>query len=95
MQKIRSEFPEIEEIKQDIDSLKSNVVELTKHMKSEGKDSAFKLGEAALSRYADLKKSAQLEYLKAEKSVKSKPGQSIAIAFGAGLVAAFLLRGRK
>lgn len=92
MQKARSEFPEIEEIKQDIDSLKSNVVELTKHMKSEGKVQASRIGEVAMQQLEELKKSAQLEYLKAEKAVKAKPGQSIAIAFGAGLLASFLLR---
>lgn len=94
MQKMRSEFPEIEEIKQDIDSLKSNVVELTKHVKSEGRTQAGRISEIAAERLLDLKKSAQLEYLKAEKAVKAKPGQSLAIAFGAGLLASFLLRGR-
>lgn len=91
MQKVRSEFPEIEEIKQDIDSLKSNVVELTRHVKSEGRIQARKLGDIAMDRLTDLKKSAQLEYLKAEKQIKAKPGQSIAIAFAAGLVTSFLL----
>ncbi len=94
MQKTRSEFPEIEEIKQDIDSLKNNVVELTKHVQSEGRSQANKISELAADRITDLKKSAQLEYLKAEKAVKAKPGQSLAIAFGAGLLAAFLFRGR-
>lgn len=92
MQKIRSEFPEIEEIKQDIDSLKSNVVELTRHVQSEGRFQAGKISELAAQRLTDLKKSAQLEYLKVEKAVKAKPGQSVAIAFGAGLLVSFLLR---
>jgi ElaB/YqjD/DUF883 family membrane-anchored ribosome-binding protein len=93
--KAHSEFPEIDDIKKDLDSLKDNVVELTKHMKSEGKSQANKVSSLALDRLADLKKSAAFEYHRAEKQVKAKPGQSIAIAFAAGLVASMLMRGNR
>lgn len=92
MQKVKSEFPEIEEIRNDIDSLKDNVVELSKHLQSEGKNQAFKLGDIAMERLSDLKKSASFEYQRAEKAVKQKPGQSVAIAFAAGLLASALFR---
>jgi ElaB/YqjD/DUF883 family membrane-anchored ribosome-binding protein len=92
MQKVRSEFPEIEEIRHDIDSLKDNVVELSRHIKSEGKAQTSKLTEIALDRIADLRKSATFEYQRAEKAVKAKPGQSVAIAFAAGLLASMLIR---
>lgn len=94
MQKVKSEFPEIEEIRQDLESLKTNVVELGKHVQSKGKSEADRLGDIALERLKDLKRSAADEYHKAEKQVKAKPGQSIAIAFAAGLVASALFRGR-
>lgn len=92
MQKPRSEFPEIEEIKSDLDSLKTNVVELTKHMKAEGRVQAFKLGDVAMKSLNDLKKSAEFNYQKAERQVKAQPGKSIAYAFGAGLILSALLR---
>jgi ElaB/YqjD/DUF883 family membrane-anchored ribosome-binding protein len=92
MQKVRSEFPEIEEIKNDIDSLRDNVVELSRHIKEEGKTQASKLTDVAFERLADLRKSASFEYQRAEKAVKQKPGQSIAIAFGAGLLLSALFR---
>lgn len=91
MQKTRSEFPEIDEIRQDIDSLKSNVVELSRHLKAEGTVQARKLGEVARERFDDLRRAAHDEYAKAEKQVKAKPGQSVAIAFAAGLALSFLL----
>ena len=91
MQKIRSEFPEIEEIKHDIDSLKTNVVELTRHVHSEGKIQAHHLSDVALERFSTLKKSAQAEYRRAEKQIQAKPGQSVALAFAAGLAVSFLL----
>lgn len=95
MKNMRSEFPEIEEIRQDIESLKSNVVDLSRHVKSEGKVQASRLTEVALERLADLRKNASFEYHRAEKAVKSKPGQSIAIAFAAGLVTSLLFSGRR
>lgn len=92
MKQTRSEFPEIEEIRNDIESLKTNVVDLSRHIKEEGKIQASRLTEVAMDRIADLRKNASVEYQKAERAVKAKPGQSIAIAFAAGLVASLLIR---
>jgi hypothetical protein len=95
MQKSRSEFPEIEEIRHDIESLKTNVVDLSRHIKSEGSFQASRLSEIALERLADLRKNAAFEYTRAERAVKAKPAQSVAIAFAAGLVTSlFFRRGR-
>ncbi len=90
MKNVRSEFPEIEEIRQDIESLKTNVVDLSRHVKAESKIQASRLTEVALERLSDLRKNASYEYHRAEKAVKAKPGQSVAIAFAAGLVASML-----
>lgn len=95
MQKVKSEFPEIEAIRQDLESLKTNVVELGEHVQAKGKDEADRLGDMALERFSKLKRSAADEYHKAEKQVKAKPGQSIAIAFAAGLIASALFRSRR
>ena len=92
MPKPLSDFPEIEEIRHDIESLKSNVVDLSRHIKSEGKNQASKLTEVAIERLAELRKNAAFEYQRAEKAVKAKPGQSVAIAFAAGLLTSLVLR---
>ncbi|MCB1538387.1 MAG: hypothetical protein H6865_04445 [Rhodospirillales bacterium] len=95
MQKsIRSDFPEIEEIRNDLDSLKNNVVELSRHLKSEGRVQASRLSDLAIDRIAELRKSAANEYHRAETRVKEKPGQSIAIAFAAGILASAVLNRR-
>jgi hypothetical protein len=44
-----------------------------------------------MTRLADLRANATREYKKVEGQVKAKPGQSIAAAFAAGLVASWLL----
>lgn len=98
MQKARSEFPEIEDIRQDLDSLKSNVVELTRHIKAEGGSQALAftkdLRKVAQDRLSELRNTAQREYRKVESQVKSKPSQSLATAFAAGLVLSWLFSRR-
>ncbi len=96
MQKqLRTEYPEIDEIRQDLDSLKTNVVELSRHLTAEGKVQANRLSDVAIERLSDLRKSARDEYVKAERHVKSHPGQSIALAFGAGILASLLFSSRR
>ena len=95
MAKAKSNYPEIDEIKGDIASLKSNVVELTRHMQENGADKTHEMAQTARKRLAALQKTGKQELQKMEKQVKAKPAQSLAVAFAAGLVTSFLLsRGR-
>lgn len=96
MPKVRKEtYPEIEEIKEDLDSLKDNVVQLTKHIQKDGAEHASELTEIAKARTAALKLRGKAELKRVEKQVKAKPAQSIAIAFAGGILASMLLRGRR
>jgi ElaB/YqjD/DUF883 family membrane-anchored ribosome-binding protein len=96
---------EIDEIRSDLKLLSDNVKSLSKHVEAEGKTTAADLKIKAQENLSDLKVKTQenvanfqdysrdqLEIV--EKEIKAKPAQSVAIAFGAGLLASFLLSRR-
>ena len=96
---------EIDNIREDLKSLKDNVLVLSKKVEAEGKLTAAELKEKARENMTELKAKAQTkisdlqnysaEQLKSvEKEIRNKPAQSVAIAFGAGLLASFLLSRR-
>jgi len=95
MPKAKTTYPEIEEIKEDLDSLKDNVVALTKHVKKESVVQAEVISDTAKERIALAKLRGQQEVKKVEKQIKAKPAQSVAIAFAGGLLASMLIRGRR
>lgn len=84
-------YPELDNIREDLESLKTNVVELTRHVQENGYEKTVELSNMALKQIADLKKRGQREYTKVERSIKAKPGQSLAIAFAVGIAASYLL----
>ena len=88
-------YSEIDEIKEDLDSLKDNVIALTKHVRKDGAEQAAELGAAAKQQLEAVKMRGRQEIKKVEKQVKSKPGRSLAIAFATGLMASLLLRSRR
>jgi ElaB/YqjD/DUF883 family membrane-anchored ribosome-binding protein len=86
----RNDFPEIEDIRNDLDSLKTNVVELTRHIQATGADQVHELGTMAQKRAKVLSKAARGEIQKVEKQIKTHPSQSMALAFVAGLTLSML-----
>jgi hypothetical protein len=89
------EYNEIKEIRDNLDSLKSNVIALTRHL---SKDSA----EKAVGLTEELKKSTfkaagklvakgEREMNHLEKHVKSNPGKSMLLAFATGMAASIFL----
>ncbi len=84
-------YSEIDDIREDLDSLKNNVVELTKHLKQDGKEHTKELKSTALEQLDSLKSSGQERYEILEGNVKKHPGQAIAIAFASGLLASYLI----
>lgn len=86
-----AKYPEVAEIKQNLQDLGRNARDLAGHVKEDGfKDVAKK----AQSKFDD-----QLDNLKSlkekvEDRAKEKPGQTVALAFVAGLIANFFLRRR-
>ncbi len=80
--------PEIQNIKNDLGSLKSNGSELLKEIGHEGADIVH-------DELDKLKQSGKEKIRMAEDHVKSKPAQGIAIAFASGLALSYLLARRK
>ncbi len=78
------DFEEIQHIREDISSLKTNVVALTRHLKENGEHRVD-----SLERRAEEKLRNGLE--KVEKQVKANPGQSLTMAFCAGVLLNYFL----
>ena len=95
MSKAKSNYPEIDEIREDLDSLKTNVVGLTKHVQENGYKQANELSASAKKRLAKLQAQSQDQMKKVESQVKAKPAQSLAVAFAGGFLASLLFRGRR
>ncbi len=84
-------YPEIEEIKEDIVSLRSNIVELTQHLKKDGMKQTKRLKDNAADQISELQKTGKEHLENLEGQVKQKPLQSVAIAFASGLVFSMLV----
>lgn len=93
--KTKNELREIDDIREDLDSLKSNVVALTHHLTDMGADRVEDFRGEAETRAKKLRKSALKNYAKVEAGVKEKPAKAMMMAFGAGLLASYMLKGRR
>ena len=80
--------PEVQNMKNDINSLKANGSELMKEIKQES-------AEIVRDELSRLKKSGKEKILLAEEHVRSKPGQSVALGLAAGLVLSYILARRR
>lgn len=92
--KSKKTYTEIDHIREDLDSLKNNVVELTRHMKKDGNAQAAHLRENLMERIEGIQKAGRGQYKQLEGHVKAKPGQTLAMAFGAGILASLLMSRR-
>lgn len=81
-------YPKTDAIKKDLTALKEHTATLAKEVKDKGqgvlRDGVDQLIAAAQDEFPDI-----------EKRVKEKPGQSILLAFAAGMFASFLLGSRR
>lgn len=94
MTKAKNAYPEIEDLREDLDSLKSNVVELTRHIKKDGRKQTRELQHVINEGFDHLRERGEVYIHDAEKMVKQKPVQSLAIAFAAGMIGNILLSRR-
>lgn len=85
-------YPEIEDIRHDLDSLRNNVVELTKHVTKDGDAKVEDLKKVASERWEEMAKDGKKRLAMAESRVKEKPAQSLAIAFAAGALLSMLMK---
>lgn len=88
------DYPEIKDIKSDLQSLKANVVGLGQHLKEDSSSHVQALEGMAKERISDLESASRQQMKKIEQLVKKNPTQSLAIAFATGLLASALF-GRK
>lgn len=73
-------YPEIKEMGEDLKSLKNHAVDLGTHIKEDGQQQIEAAKESAMTRVH-----------KVEQQVKANPMASVAIAFGAGVLASVIL----
>ena len=92
--KTGNNYPEIADIRSDLDSLKDNVVELTKHLKKDQNHQVEEIKAMLADKWHKVQDTSREQIDHLETRVKEKPAQSIGIAFAAGLVASYLLTRR-
>lgn len=88
------DYEELEDIKQDLDSLRSNVVQLTRHLKHDGAAKAADVKERLKDGMGELRAKSEERLHDLEEKVRENPRNSILLAFGAGVLANILLRRR-
>lgn len=71
MAKQKNKYNEIDDIKKDLNSLKDNVVELTKHVKDDGNEQAAELAEAAKAQLRQLNNSGKLQMKRLSAALKA------------------------
>lgn len=86
-----NKYPEVENIKSDINSLKENTIELTKHVKKDGKVKTAELKHALSEKMDVMTEKGQDRLRDIEFKVREKPLQAVGIAFAAGLLASILM----
>jgi ElaB/YqjD/DUF883 family membrane-anchored ribosome-binding protein len=82
---------EAQEVKGDLDSLKTNVVGLARNLKDVGTDKVQVAAGYLRERVEDLKETSTDTMRMVEERIQSKPTQSIVIAFAAGVLASYIL----
>jgi len=87
-------YPEVNDIKDDIKSLKENTVELAKHIQKDGTKKGEAIKEKASEQLHTLSEQGKVQLKSMEGKIQEKPLQSIAAAFAAG-IALSILFGRR
>lgn len=90
------DYPEVNDIKQDVRNLRSDMSSLAARVRADGGAIASKVGHEvevqAREKYAFFKKEGRKQLDRVEAKVHEKPMQSIGIAFAAGAILALLAR---
>jgi ElaB/YqjD/DUF883 family membrane-anchored ribosome-binding protein len=94
VEKLKEALPMMENIKEDIDSLRSNMVGLAKSIKSVSSEKARVTADYLMDQVDNLKTTGSETLGKVETQIKERPGQSIAVAFAAGVLTSYLLNRR-
>jgi len=87
----KQQYPEIEDLREDLNSLKNNVTELSRHVKEDGSRHAQHLKESAEMQLKDIKENGMKQYEEIEAKAKEKPMQAMLMAFAGGVLASYLI----
>lgn len=90
----KTSYPEIEEIKTDLESLKTNVVELTEHVRKDGERQAAAATETVSEKVSEFAYKGEKKISSLKRTVKERPAESVGAAFAAGLILSAIF-GRK
>ena len=74
-----------------VDALQENVVGLVQHAKDVGNNKAQQVADYVQEQADNLRLSSTNALARVEDRIRAKPGQSVGIAFAAGILASFLL----
>lgn len=85
------DYPEVGDIRKDVDTLKEDVLALTRHVKDEGVDQIRKAQKTAQKKWARVQDIGRAELDRTREVVKERPVQGLAVAFCAGIVLAALM----
>ncbi len=89
-----TEYDEIQHIKEDLSSLKTNVVTLTQHLTDEGRVKLIDAKGQLKTLAKVLQKDGARRYHDVEKKVQQNPAQAVLLAFAGGMLASALLKRR-
>ncbi len=95
LSELAAEYPEIQEIRDDLNSLKDNVFELSRHVKNNSGHHLEDAKHYAENQVVKVKRAGIDALHKIEDRIAEKPGQTIALAFFAGLATSFFLGKRR
>ena len=84
-------MPATDDIRKDLSSLQSDVAVLASNVKKAGSDKVHEAVNYINDQVDTIKETGAGALGKIEENIKAKPGQSITIAFAAGLLVSYLL----
>ncbi len=101
--KVRDAAPDMDDLRKELNALRKQVADLVGSAAADGQKRARRMGKDALDTASVLARDGEAlasdvgrELLRVERraveTVRERPGQSLAVALGLGLVIAFLLR---
>ncbi len=91
---INKDYPEIDNIREDLDSLKSNTVDLARHVRDDAAVQTSEIRKSATDRLEKLLGLGKANIAKLEDHAREKPMQTLAIAFVAGMAASIFMNRR-
>ncbi len=88
-------YPEVDDIKQDLSSLKHNVVGLSEHVAEDGAKVGEQAADSFFKKMTEFKVFGRKQAAKAEVQVRDNPAKSLAVAFVSGLFLSAFFKSKK